>query len=174
MPKNELQRALGQTDPAVLDEAIRQSVAAGQIEQAGTGLRLRGHEVRLTPEQARTRERLAARALEAGFSPPTREALLRGAGDGAAAMLALLVGDGTLAVVGEHVYHAETLSRAKALLREYLASRDAFTVKEFRDLTGSTRKYVVPLLEHLDATGFTVRTGDFRRLGPAASEGASP
>jgi hypothetical protein len=33
-----------------------------------------------------------------------------------------------------------------------------------RDLLGSTRKHVLPLMEHLDSVGVTVRTADLRRL----------
>ena len=40
----------------------------------------------------------------------------------------------------------------------------AFALKDIRDLLGSTRKYVVPLMEHLDASGATTRSGDLRRL----------
>ena len=37
-----------------------------------------------------------------------------------------------------------------------------FAASDFRDVTGSTRKYVIPLLEYFDATGFTMRQGDKR------------
>ena len=42
------------------------------------------------------------------------------------------------------------------------------TVAQVRDLLGSSRKYVVALLEHLDRTGATVRQGDTRRLARQA------
>ncbi|MEW6251378.1 MAG: SelB C-terminal domain-containing protein [Planctomycetota bacterium] len=42
------------------------------------------------------------------------------------------------------------------------------TVSESRVLLGSTRKYVVPLVERLDAAGVTRRVGDQRLLGPKA------
>ena len=35
---------------------------------------------------------------------------------------------------------------------------------EARDLFNTSRKYILPLMEHLDAIGVTVRDGDFRRL----------
>jgi selenocysteine-specific elongation factor len=40
---------------------------------------------------------------------------------------------------------------------------------ELRDLLGTTRKYAVPIGEYLDRVGLTLRTGDVRRLGPAAA-----
>jgi selenocysteine-specific elongation factor len=47
------------------------------------------------------------------------------------------------------------------------AAPDGFTVSEAREALGSTRKYVIPLLGHLDATGVTRRHGDRRIAGPA-------
>ncbi len=41
---------------------------------------------------------------------------------------------------------------------------DEFTVADFRDHFGLTRKYAVPLLEWLDAGGYTVRNGDVRSI----------
>jgi selenocysteine-specific elongation factor len=38
------------------------------------------------------------------------------------------------------------------------------TVADARDLFGSSRKYMLALLEHLDAIGVTIRDGDYRKL----------
>ena len=48
------------------------------------------------------------------------------------------------------------------------ASRDpdGVTVAQVRDALGTTRKYALPLLAHLDATGVTRRRGDLRIAGP--------
>jgi selenocysteine-specific elongation factor len=43
-------------------------------------------------------------------------------------------------------------------------------VSQVRDAIGTTRKYAVPLLERLDATGITHRQGDVRVLGPRGRE----
>jgi selenocysteine-specific elongation factor len=45
-------------------------------------------------------------------------------------------------------------------------SPEGFTVATIRDRLGTTRKYVLPLLSHLDATGITRRRGDIRIGGP--------
>jgi selenocysteine-specific elongation factor len=51
---------------------------------------------------------------------------------------------------------------------EKLAEGAGLTVAEIRDLLGTTRKYAVPLCEHLDRVGTTRREGDLRILGVAA------
>jgi selenocysteine-specific elongation factor len=44
------------------------------------------------------------------------------------------------------------------------------TVAEARDILGATRKYILPLLEHMDALRITKRSGDERVLGSGASQ----
>ena len=51
------------------------------------------------------------------------------------------------------------------LLKSHLQSMEGdFTVAEFRDATGLSRKYAVPILEWADKEGLTVRRGDTRRV----------
>jgi selenocysteine-specific elongation factor len=58
----------------------------------------------------------------------------------------------------------ELLTRVTAALRE----RGPLTVSEIRTLLNSSRKYMVPIVERLDAAGITRRTGDQRVPGPKA------
>lgn len=60
--------------------------------------------------------------------------------------------------------HASTLESVREQISRQFPYPDEFAVKDVRDLLGTTRKYVVPLLEHLDATGFTLRKGDMRHI----------
>ena len=53
---------------------------------------------------------------------------------------------------------------AESRLRTHLGSHGAITVAEARDILGSSRKTVVPLLEYFDATNLTRREGDIRML----------
>ncbi len=62
------------------------------------------------------------------------------------------------------VVHAETLAHVAQLIREKYPPPSKFALSDVRDLLGSTRKYVVPLMEHFDATGLTLRMGDLRYL----------
>ena len=56
----------------------------------------------------------------------------------------------------------------EALRRELLAtSWERFSVAQFKDRFGLTRKWAIPLLEHLDASGVTRRAGDDRLVARA-------
>ena len=64
------------------------------------------------------------------------------------------------------VFAASAVGRAAEIVVELLAGRPGgFTVAEFRDATGTTRKYALPLLAALDAGGMTRRRGDLRIAG---------
>jgi len=50
---------------------------------------------------------------------------------------------------------------------------ESFSVGEFKDRFGLSRKWAIPLLEHLDSAGVTRRVGDRRQLVRRASGGAA-
>ncbi|MGH2659626.1 MAG: SelB C-terminal domain-containing protein, partial [Actinomycetota bacterium] len=52
------------------------------------------------------------------------------------------------------------VTRAEAAIRE--AGGDGITVSAFREHLGTSRKFALPLLEHFDQRGVTVRRGDLR------------
>ncbi len=64
-------------------------------------------------------------------------------------------------VSADFVYLPHHIEELVGLLREMSAP---FTVSEFKDHAGLSRKYAVPFLEWADANGHTVRSGDRRRL----------
>ena len=55
--------------------------------------------------------------------------------------------------------------RARAA-RLLAVNPDGFTVAQFRDATGASRKYALPLVAELDARGITRRRDDLRIAGP--------
>lgn len=65
----------------------------------------------------------------------------------------------------KYVLHAETLDDVIAAIRTNFSYPRKFTLSEVREMLGSSRKYTVPLMEHLDATGVTLRMGNLRQVG---------
>ena len=72
---------------------------------------------------------------------------------------------GTIVHVDEDLYfHMEAVASAEKLIREYLEHNGSITSGQARDLLGSSRKFIIPLLEYFDAQGITVRRGNQRVL----------
>lgn len=77
-------------------------------------------------------------------------------------LLHYLVREGVLVRINDEFYwHRQALDDAREVIKR-LASTGAFGLAEARDALGSSRKYVLPLLEYLDQVKFTRRLGDKR------------
>jgi selenocysteine-specific elongation factor len=97
---------------------------------------------------------------EGGFAPAPPDDIDR-------ATLSELVRLGHVVVRDGIYFHRETVDRAGYVAAELLgAHADGFTVGEFRDATGASRRFAIPLLAELDARGVTRRRGDLRVAGP--------
>ncbi len=69
-----------------------------------------------------------------------------------------------VAVSSEVVFTRPTYEAMVEAIRNQLQEKGEISVAEVRDLFQTSRKYALPLLEHLDRIGVTVRVGDVRRL----------
>lgn len=79
--------------------------------------------------------------------------------------LARLTREGqAIRVTGDLYYAPEPLLRLRGQLQLYLEERGEITPAEFRDLSGLSRKFMIPLLEYFDSIKLTIRIGDIRRL----------
>jgi selenocysteine-specific elongation factor len=140
-----------------------------KLEIAGAGvLRWVGHEPRLTATDSALLDRVSNACREQAFSPPSPDDIAseRGADPShVRALYELLVERGDLRRIAEGIYvHREALDEAKRRLRDYLREHGSVSASDAKTLLGSTRKYSIPLLEHFDREGFTVRRGDLRVL----------
>lgn len=115
------------------------------------------------PEQ----QRLIDQLREAGIAPPTMVELNQQHGQ---ALIRAMIRSGDLVQVNPFVFSTEYITQLKATIAGRVTEHGPFTVADFRDLVGTTRKYAVPLLEFLDQAGFTARRGDVRVLGPRSNE----
>jgi selenocysteine-specific elongation factor len=80
-------------------------------------------------------------------------------------VLGLLVREGILTKVKEDLFfHTEAVEELRGRLVSFLKEKGEITTPEFKDMTGASRKYVIPLAEHFDACQVTLRVGDVRKL----------
>lgn len=101
-----------------------------------------------------------AAVLAGGFAPPAPDGVDRG-------VVRALVRRGLLVDRDGIVFHAAAIEEAALVAARLLRDRpDGFTVAEFRDATGASRKFVLPLVAELDARGVTRRRDDLRIGGP--------
>ncbi|HEY6706623.1 MAG TPA: selenocysteine-specific translation elongation factor [Actinomycetota bacterium] len=145
------------------NEVVEALVAAGRLVADGPVVRLPGHAERLDPAQLALRERVERAVDEAGVGLLGDAALAELGADRKAT--ALLVRMGVLVAVGPGGYLGRSaLEGAVETLRRSFPDGRPFAATEAKEALGTTRRTAIPLLEHLDRSGVTVRHGDLRRL----------
>ncbi|MGI8518376.1 MAG: SelB C-terminal domain-containing protein, partial [Acidimicrobiia bacterium] len=135
-----------------VDEPLARTIVASteSLELRGSAVAAKGS----APQEIDERWQSLAATLKTA-APPTLDEL-----GVDSELIRRLLRDGRLVRVADNlVYLPATLEEVIATVREF---EGAFTVSEFRQRLGMTRKHAVPLLEHFDREGITIRTGDQR------------
>ena len=131
-------------------------------------VKLPGRKGTANAEQTNLRERIAAALLAGGSEPPTLKELadlIQAPEKALLDPLGTLVRDGEAVRVKSDIYYA---AAPLAAIREKLLARltvaGEITPNEFREITGLSRKFMIPLLEYFDSIKLTIRVGDKRVL----------
>jgi selenocysteine-specific elongation factor len=144
-------------------EVVEALVGDGRLVADGPVVRLPGHGVRLDPAQQAVRDRVEGAVAAGGVEVLTEAALTDLGAD--RRMTAVLVRLGVLVAIEPGLYLGRsTLERAVEELRRAFPGGRQFAATEAKEALGTTRRSAIPLLEHLDRSGVTVRVGDLRRL----------
>lgn len=161
--------------PALADDALQRLVDDGALISAGPALALPGHEPSLTPEERRALDALREAIRDGGLQPPTVDDLATGLAlprDLLDDLLRLLADEGEVRAITPEIHvRAAALDDMAGRVRTLLASGDPHPPTTFKEAFGLTRKYLIPLLEHLDRTGVTRRTGEGRVLARDTGNG---
>ncbi|HWD98301.1 MAG TPA: SelB C-terminal domain-containing protein, partial [Bryobacteraceae bacterium] len=162
IPKAELKAsAMAAASSPVFEHAL---AATSEAVQEGDVVRLRSHRIVLRDDEQQARGTIESAFEQAGLAAPAIAEVLKSCPvepARAKSILQMLLKDGRLVrIQPDLVLHAS----AVAGLRSQLAGRrgQRFSVPEFKEWTGVSRKYAIPLLEYLDREHITVRQGDFR------------
>jgi selenocysteine-specific elongation factor len=145
----------------LLDRLLARS---SRVAADGDVLRLAAHKVTLKTDEDEAAVRMEALFRDAGLAvPPVNEVLGKLGVDAnrARTLLQLLLREKKLLRVNsELIYHAAAIAELKQALGARKGQR--FGVAEFKEWTGVSRKYAIPLLEFLDRERVTRREGDSR------------
>ena len=152
--------------PEGLAGAVIASLQADhRVRVEGEGAALAEHQPRMSQEEAALQGQLLDAARDAGLAGLDAAALDR-LGSPAPLrdrMVRFLLADGSLQRVGGTLLvHRDHLQELEALVRRRWTPGSLLDVGAVKDLTGLSRKYVIPLLEYLDAKHVTRRSGNER------------
>jgi selenocysteine-specific elongation factor len=156
-------RVKAETFRAALEELVSQK----KLELQGDLVKRAGSAITLEPEEARAKKEIEAAFATAGLAVPTvKEVLgkLPVEARRAEKILQILLREKNLVrVTPELIFHRDALAHLKDRLAVYKKTKgERLSVPIFKELTGITRKYAIPLLEYLDRERVTRRAGDER------------
>jgi len=159
MGKEEMRSRLSAVLPSkAFSPAMALAVARGLIAEDATTYRLPFHQPTYTPGQKAQVERLMRAMSEIPYSPPSPAEL----GVEPEVLGALLEG-GELVKIDENIYYTPAAyNELRAGVLHAIDTNGDVNVAAMRDLFGTTRKYAIPFLEHLDDLKVTRRVGDVR------------
>ena len=157
-------QASGKLFTQVLNRMIKEQ----QLALEDDTVRLATHTVSLQVDQKALQQQILDRYRQSRLTPPYFREIVKALDVNektAKEVLALLVKEETLVKVKEDLYYDhQAIEKLKAELVHVLTEKGEISTPEFKDMTGASRKYVIPLIEYFDATNLTIRVGDTRRL----------
>jgi selenocysteine-specific elongation factor len=162
--KEELRsKHLAGAPPWLMDALLARS---NTLTAEGEAVRLSSHNVTLKQDEEDAAAKIENAFRAGGLATPAVHEVLAKSGvdpTRARTLLQLMLRDRRLVRVSDElVFHASAMQSLRALLAQKKGQR--FSVPEFKDWTGVSRKYAIPLLEYLDRDRITRRDGDLRAV----------
>jgi selenocysteine-specific elongation factor len=166
--REDLRSSLGkrvrpETFRATLDDLLTQK----KLETHGEIVKRAGAAINLDPEETRAKEQIEKAFATAGLAVPSVKEVLSKLpveAKRAEKILQILLRDKNLVrVTPDLIFHRDALAQLRDRLSVFKKTKgERISVPGFKELTGITRKYAIPLLEYLDRERVTRRAGDER------------
>ncbi|HYE25464.1 MAG TPA: SelB C-terminal domain-containing protein, partial [Clostridia bacterium] len=137
-----------------------------KVQVSGEQVSLAGRGVTMRSDEADSKREIEQAFASAGLKVPALKDVLAGLKldrTRAQQIVTLLLRDRTLVKLADDlVFHRDALDQLRQQVAALKASSPKIDVSRFKDLTGVSRKYAIPLLEYLDRERVTRRVGDER------------
>ncbi|MCA9002437.1 MAG: SelB C-terminal domain-containing protein, partial [Planctomycetes bacterium] len=168
MDVRDLRSAL-RMDKSLLDAILARLAERGELgRQSGGFLTLPDHEPRLQGDAGEMAAKLLELYTQARFQPPSQEEAVEACrlnGADAARLFEFLVDTQGLHHVGQGLYlEFQCMEQVREAVRASCREHGELQIADLRDGLGTSRKYLIPILESLDAEGLTQRKGGARTL----------
>ena len=131
-------------------------------------VRLASHHVSLGQDQTDVRKKILDAFQQNGLTPPYFKEFCKSENLDplkAKEVLHVLIDEGLIVRIKEDLYfHQEAINLIRKKLVDFLNLHGEITTPQFKDMTGASRKFVIPIIEYFDSRNVTIRVGDIRKL----------
>jgi selenocysteine-specific elongation factor len=166
--KEELRGRFPEVQPAVFEQVFQKALHEKKIELVGEQVRLPGRGVVMKDDEAESKKIIETAFSSAGLKVPALYEVLGGLKVDkvrAQKIVTLLLRDKVLVKLSDElVFHRDALDDLRKRVLAEKAKSPKIDVARFKELTGVSRKYAIPLLEYLDRERVTRRVGDMREI----------
>jgi selenocysteine-specific elongation factor len=156
--------------PAALASRDYAAILAGLDKRellAATGDRVTKPAKGATPALSSIEQAVLSKLEQTGIEPPRPKELPVALGLGEpqvkVALDKLIAAKLAIKVKPDLVMHAKTVAEVRTKLVAHLDRHGTIDAQQWKDLTGASRKFTIPLAEYFDAEKLTLRVGDVRR-----------
>ncbi len=170
LSKEELRSGLGRkVDQKVFHFCLGELQKKGLVVQEESAVRLASHQVALQADEKKLQHDLEAWYWEKGLATATMRETMDHFADYPESLVrevfGILVREGKLVKVSETLYYdAATIAGLQERVTAFIEKEGEIDAPRFKNLTGLTRKFSIPLLEYFDRIKLTIRVGDLRVL----------
>ncbi len=169
MSKEELRSKFpARLDLKLFNLMLNQMIKNNRVVRDENLVRLESHKVSLAGDQAEIRAKILDVYKKSGLTPPYSTELSNILDVDAASiddMLLLLMNEGLIVKTKQKLYfYADAIHKLKQKLVDFILSNEEITTSQFKDLTGVSRKYSIPLIEYFDSINTTIRVGNSRKI----------
>ena len=169
MPKGELKSKFPpMMSDKLFNHLLNAMIKSNKIVLSENNVRLASHKITLKTDQSDIKKKIIDTYLNSRLQPPYFKELagtLEIDPRESKNVLMLLVKEGSIVKVKEELFfHADVITDLKNRLKDFLKSNGEITTPQFKEMTGASRKYTIPLLEYFDDENLTIRVGDIRQL----------
>lgn len=174
MPREALREQLRIDSLKLYNLLLQRLLKANMIAQENERIRLATHKVRFAEQEAALQAEIQHVYQEGRFTPPRARdlpELLNASMEDIQPILDLLTRRQLLIrVVEDLFFDMEVFEGLKESVIQFLLEHETINAQQFKQLTGASRKFTIPLAEYFDREKVTVRTGDVRKLRRAIRE----
>ncbi len=168
MSREELKTKLSPVLDQELFEAVISIMSQNRIDIANNLISLKKFKVQIDPKMQKNIDDMLECYTDDAFTPKTVKELselLRISFKDARQYAGMLAAKGELVKIDDDFYISKkVLEDGKELLKSEIRKAGGLKIGQISELFKSSRKYVVPVMEYLDRTGFTKRNGDLREI----------
>jgi selenocysteine-specific elongation factor len=170
LSKEELRSGLGRNvDQKVFHFCLSELFKKEQVVQEDSAVRLATHQVALQADEKQLQKDLESWYSQKGLKAPTMKESMEEFSDYPESLVkevfALLLREEKLVKVSESLYYdAKAITDLQEKVSAFIVKEGDIDAPRFKNLTGLTRKFSIPLLEYFDRIKLTIRVGDLRIL----------